>query len=202
MRSLGRPLSGTLLALLAVGASRADPVSAQDSGVGNDTIDILVPVLTPEEQVRRDQCEALVAQGQARGEIIVCAEDPQSSEFFYSGNAELAEDRYARETMNKGNPQTPDPCGPQCGIFTGPPTVSGLCGFIFNPCPTPPAIMVDVAALPEAPAGSDAERVALGLTPLGDEDAAREERERFDERQLGLPPAPAVMQDGEAGSAG
>ena len=42
---------------------------------------------------------------------------------------------------------------------------SGLC--IVPPCPPPPVYMIDVTALPEAPPGSDADRIARGLAPRG-----------------------------------
>jgi len=51
------------------------------------------------------------------------------------------------------------------GIFTGPATVSGLC--VVPPCPPPPVYYIDVGALPEAPPGSDADRIARGLPPRG-----------------------------------
>jgi len=51
------------------------------------------------------------------------------------------------------------------GIFTGPATVSGLC--VVPPCPPPPVYYIDVGALPEAPPGSDADRIARGLAPRG-----------------------------------
>ena len=42
-------------------------------------------------------------------------------------------------------------------------------GCFIPPCPPPPALIIDVEALPEAPPGSDAERVGQGLTPTGNE---------------------------------
>ena len=59
--------------------------------------------------------------------------------------------------------QAPDVSGP--GIFTGPATVGGLC--FLPPCPKPPVYMIDLSALPEAPPGSDADRIARGLAPRG-----------------------------------
>lgn len=37
-------------------------------------------------------------------------------------------------------------------------------------CPPPPALIIDVTALPQAPAGSDADRIARGLPPLGNDE--------------------------------
>ena len=42
-------------------------------------------------------------------------------------------------------------------------------GCFIPPCPPPPALFIDVEALPEAPPGSDADRVGRGLAPTGDE---------------------------------
>jgi hypothetical protein len=51
----------------------------------------------------------------------------------------------------------------------------------------PPALIIDVEALPQAPAGSDADRIARGLPPLGQEELSEEEiRKR--RKALGLPP--------------
>lgn len=95
-------------------------------------------------------------------EIVVCARLEEQSQFRIRTD-EDAEDDYARETMNKGDPKAPDVSGP--GIFKGPATVSGLC--VIPPCPEPPAYMIDFDELPETPPGSDAARVGKGLAPRG-----------------------------------
>lgn len=95
-------------------------------------------------------------------EIVVCARLEEQSQFRIRTD-EDAENDYARETMNKGDPKAPDVAGP--GIFRGPATVSGLC--VIPPCPEPPAYMIDFDELPETPPGSDAERAARGLAPRG-----------------------------------
>lgn len=99
-------------------------------------------------------------------EIVVCAELEEQSQFRVRSD-EDAEDDYARETMDKGDPRAPDVAGP--GIFRGPATVGGLC--LIPPCPREPAIFIDLSALPEAPPGSDADRIARGLPPLGNDGA-------------------------------
>jgi hypothetical protein len=40
-------------------------------------------------------------------------------------------------------------------------------------CPPPPALIIDVTALPQAPAGSDADRIARGLPPIGNDTGDR-----------------------------
>ncbi len=86
---------------------------------------------------------------------------------------------------------TPDVSGP--GIFKGPATVSGLC--FVPPCPKPPVYFFDVTALPEAPPGSDADRIARGLAPRGsrfdDGETGEEMQEAEPEPEPGDSPDPA-----------
>ena len=71
--------------------------------------------------------------------------------------------RYAEETMNKGDPRTPDLFGiPDHGVVVAR-------GCFIGPCPPPKALIIDIEALPEAPPGSDADRIARGLAPSGGE---------------------------------
>ncbi|WP_324262113.1 hypothetical protein U4960_02900 [Altererythrobacter sp. H2] len=103
------------------------------------------------------------------GEIVVCAREQEQSQFRIRSDKQ-AEDDYARETMFQGDPQAPDVAGP--GIFRGPATVGGMCIPGLQKCPRPPAISVDFAELPQAPPGSDADRIARGLPPVGNETGA------------------------------
>jgi len=116
----------------------------------------------PMEDCSAEQEAAIIS-----GEIIVCRRKADQSQYRMSSDDDAA-DRYARETMDQDAPRAPDVAGE--GIFKGPATVSGLC--LIGPCPPPPAYMVDFAALPETPAGSDAERVGQGLAPKGEAAAA------------------------------
>ncbi|RXZ64847.1 hypothetical protein [Pelagerythrobacter rhizovicinus] len=117
-------------------------------------------------------------------EIVVCARLEEQSQFRIRSD-EDAENEYAAATMNKGDPKAPDVSGP--GIFKGPATVSGLC--VIPPCPEPPAYMIDFDELPEAPPGSDAERVGRGLAPRGyDGEFEPEEDEEATEPESDPPP--------------
>ena len=108
----------------------------------------------PPEPERPADCPEAVG-----NEILVCA--PVESD----------PDRYRiTSSLDKGDDshlswggEAPDVSGP--GIFKGPATVGGLC--FIPPCPKDPVYVVDVAALPEAPPGSDADRIARGLAPRG-----------------------------------
>lgn len=147
-----------------------------------ERIDILVdPVpkqAASEADCRTDQEAAVITR-----EIVVCGERERDlDQRLYTDDEN--ETRYAQATMNKGNPRAPDVTGDY--IFKGPATVSGLC-FLAK-CPPPPAYFVDVAALPEAPPGSDADRIARGLPPLGSGDETFVPPQVAQE-ELGLPPS-------------
>ncbi|MEP3052274.1 MAG: hypothetical protein ABJP48_05960 [Erythrobacter sp.] len=194
------PIAGTAQIAVPVDLSGGpEEEAADDDGV----IDILVrqPGSAPTPaQVK--ECEDRQEAATVSREIVVCGQLLDDSSNYYSGNREAAQKRYAEATRNAGTLPTPDVAGP--GIFRGPATVSGLC--FIPPCPDPPALIIDVEALPEAPPGSDADRIARGLDPLhnngindavseeelGEQDTfppaslSPEERERR-EAELGLP---------------
>lgn len=154
-------------------------------------IDILVPMPHPDDRLPKDCKEQSAspsenADGDGK-EIVVCGERGDNSAYYWSGSREAAEDRIARETAYAGDISPPDVAG--AGIFRGPATVGGLCGFLFNPCPPPVAIMIDLEAIEESPPGSDADRVARGLAPADKGDMWREELPVLAQDELGLPPA-------------
>ncbi|WP_299195106.1 hypothetical protein [uncultured Erythrobacter sp.] len=155
---------------------------------GRVVIDILVPppqrAAPTEAEVR--QCEEEIDAATVTGEIIVCRQLGEDPSNYYSGNREDATRRYAEETAFAGDILAPDVAG--AGIFRGPATVGGLC--IIPPCPKDPALIIDVEALPEAPPGSDADRIARGLEPLGDEEGLTAEDGRIMREALGLPESP------------
>ena len=92
-------------------------------------------------------------------EIVVCAPvEGDPDRYRVTSRLEDGDDSHLEWTG-----QAPDVAGP--GIFKGKATVGGLC--IVPPCPPPPVYMIDVTALPEAPPGSDADRIARGLAPRG-----------------------------------
>lgn len=170
--------------------------TASDGATGSppERIDLTLP---PPLRSTEAECRARNEGAEISGEIVVCATIPRESQRLY--DREDAQRRHAERTAFTKNPATPDVAGP--GIFRGPATVSNICiKGIFN-CPKPPAVMVDVAALPKAPPGSDADRIARGLEPLGNDGPraprALTEQERA---ELGLPePAPAVNPAESAG---
>lgn len=177
-----------LVFLAAAALIGAGPALAQESETraadGSTSIDILATIddmYGPQPPM--EDCSAEEEAAILSGEIIVCRRQ-QDQRQFRGVTSDEAHKRYARETMNKGNPQTPDVAGE--GIFKGPATISGMC--LIPPCPKEPALMIDVTALPKAPPGSDADRIARGLPPLGQDDISPEEIERARREVLGLPP--------------
>lgn len=154
-----------------------------------DTIDILAPLPTSEaaNAALLKDCEDQREAGVVAGEIVVCREGNADTSQLYSGTREAWLKAYAQRTQNAGTLPPPDVAGD--GIFRGPATVSGLC--VIGPCPDEPALIVDVEVIPPPPDGSDAQRVAQGLTPLApDSTPLSEEDRRRVEAELGLPPAP------------
>jgi hypothetical protein len=100
------------------------------------------------------------------GEIVVCRVRGNDGTGL-TGDRATTQRRYAEETAFKGAPPPPD-------VFGIPSNGKGI-GFGKVP---PPAVTVDFDALPTAPPGSDADRIARGLPPLGRDGELSEEQER------------------------
>ena len=161
------------------------PALAQDAQTGEppERIDLAITAVPPPSRSTEEACKRQSEAAVVSGEIVVCGALPGEDQRITS--REEAQNRYAEAT--KGG-STPDVAGP--GIFRGPATVSGICvKGIFN-CPKPPAVFVDVTALPKAPPGSDADRISRGLEPLGEDPATAAPRQLSEQEraELGLPP--------------
>lgn len=163
-------------------APEAAAPAAQPAGV-LPRINLLVTVPRDEasaadlRECREDEEAAAI-----NGEIVVCRVRDRGDAAL-TGDRAATQKRYAQETMNKGKPATPD-------LFGIPDNGKGI-GFGKPP---PVAITVDFAALPKAPAGSDADRIAQGLPPLGQNEELTEEQERARREAEGIrttvPPRP------------
>lgn len=143
------------------GALAAAPVLAQQPSTADRALSQAASAYGPPAPVV--ECDPAAGE-----EIVVCAKEQEQSQFRIRTDQQ-AEDDYASRTMNAGDPRPPDVSGP--GIFRGEPTIGGLCFPGLQKCPPPPAIVVDFSQLPEAPPGSDADRIARGLPPLGQDEA-------------------------------
>lgn len=130
---------------------------------------ITVPKNTSDQLLEED-CEEEADAARIANEIVVCRQIGEASDG--SWNKQEFEKGYAQRTQGE---QPVDVAGG--GIFKGKATVGGLC--VIPPCPGEAALLIDIEALPEAPEGSDADRIARGLPPLGrDENLSPEEIQR------------------------
>ena len=144
MSRLPPALTGLLLCCLVLpGAARAQNVESE--------IDRKVAERLATQKETTDLTDKRCALGNADAtEIVVCA--PR----------ELHENRYpGREQLDSvkstydGLPRAPD----LRPVYPGPVVARGC---FIPPCPPPPMIFIDVKALPEAPAGSDADLIGKG----------------------------------------
>lgn len=149
-----------------------------------------IDLLAEEEQARArraellKQCEERREAGIIAGEILVCRELEQDESQSYSGSRAAWLKDYAARTMGPSTPDV-DNTGLPPGMFGATFTIIGC---FIPPCPKDPALMIDVEAIPAPPAGSDAERVAQGQTPLEGDDAPLSEADRRrKEAELVLP---------------
>jgi hypothetical protein len=98
--------------------------------------------MTPDEVTRR------CAQPERRGDIIVCGRRPDEQRVPSTGES----DPESRQALDDGRLHTPDVAGG--GIFKGKATMS------FGKAAVP--YMIDLSSIPEAPEGSDADKIARG----------------------------------------
>jgi hypothetical protein len=198
------------LCLAAAAASCAMPLAAQDDNSASPQaadeapaaaapagvpprINLMVTVPRDEASAAdlrecRDDEEAAAI----NGEIVVCRVRGNDGTGLTGTRAE-SQKRYAQETALKGAPRAPDfirDCKEQGNPF-------GCVGFGKPP---PVAITVDFDALPTAPAGSDADRIARGLPALGQDEELTEEQERARREAEGIrtavPPRPKKRKGG------
>lgn len=139
-------------------------------------INLLVTVPRADaNKAQAQQCRNEADAGTISGEIVVCADSGKDGENALTGSRKETQKRYAEETAFKGAPRTPEAFGiPNHGNAIG-----------IGKVP-PPALFIDVAALPKAPAGSDADRIARGLAPTGQDEQLTEEQERARREAAGI----------------
>ncbi len=142
-------------------------------------IDLSVTVPREEsDQLLEEDCEEEADAARIANEIIVCRQLGEASDG--SWNKEAWERDYARRTQGGSTPDT-------FGIANH----GNAIGFGSVP---PPALIIDVEALPEAPEGTDADRIARGLPPLGRDSEPTPEEIAARRRALGLD-APPIGED-------
>ncbi len=165
-------------------APGAAPSAADDAAITppaapappRERVNILVTVPRGEvNQAQAQQCEERADAGTISGEIVVCRQIADDGSNSLSSSRKEAQKRYAEETAFQNAPRTPEAFGiPNHGNAIG-----------FGSVP-PPALIIDVAALPKAPAGSDADRIARGLPPLNEEVELTEEQEKARREAAGI----------------
>ena len=171
--------------------SAASPVFAQEAIEGEtaaasppETIDLLIPVEEGGEEatIEYERCEKDAEAARIRGEIVVCRKPRTDTAEFW--DQEAWEKRYAEKTKFKDDPP-PVPVNVSNLMALVGVSVS-IKGCFVPPCPTPMPDLIDVEGLPEAPPGSDADRIGRGLAPRGRDMATPD----VSEDALDLPPPP------------
>ncbi|MCJ2181479.1 hypothetical protein MTR62_01965 [Novosphingobium sp. 1949] len=146
--------------LLALAALLSSPVLAQDgstasaSAVSDADRAIAESMLGNDGHVTRDTSRRHCLRTIRKGEIVVCA--PDEEENRVESSADL--DPTGKAGTDDGRLTPPDVAGD--GIFKGKATASGMC--FIGPCPRAQPLLIDLGAIPEAPAGSDADKIAKG----------------------------------------
>lgn len=145
-------------------------------------LDLSVTVPREEsDKLLEEDCEDEADAARIANEIIVCRQLGEATDG--SWNKEEWQKRYAEKTKGGSTPNT-------FGIANH----GNAIGFGSVP---PPALLIDVSALPQAPAGSDADRIARGLPPLGKDPEPTEEEIAERRRKLGLEAPPVKRKVGE-----
>ena len=140
---------------------------------GRLVLDILAPPqakLDPGDEIAYEACLSEQDAARLRGEILVCRRRQDGSEVSGYDKKKWEQD-YAQRTQGM---KTPDVAGAGGSVLT--PGEGSLItitvtqkGCFLGPCAPEQALIIDVGALPEAPEGSDADRIARGLPALGKE---------------------------------
>lgn len=99
-------------------------------------------------RITPDKIKNSCANPTRQGEIVVCGKGPD--QFRVQSTADG--DPMSEQALNDGRLHTPDVAGK--GIFKGKPT------FSFGSVEQP--YIIDLSTIPEAPAGSDADKIAKG----------------------------------------
>ena len=155
----------------------ARPAARPAARPRREFIDLSVTVPREEsDRLLEEDCEEEADAARIAGEIIVCRQLGEASDG--SWNKEAWERDYARRTQGGSTPDT-------FGIANH----GNAIGFGSVP---PPALIIDIEALPDAPEGTDADRIARGLPPLGRDAEPTAEEIAARRRALGLetPPLP------------
>jgi hypothetical protein len=163
-------------AIASLAAGPTSHVRAQEyprpTGTAAKAVETAQRVYGPADTRAKESCPP----HQPGEEIVVCAETEDQEQFRVQSSGDLDP---AGAGARGGVPRAPD-------VGTSYPGAVVARGCFIPPCPPPMPKIIDLKAIPEAPPGSDADRVAHGLAPRGRSDAMPE--------PPGLPP-PAAQAD-------
>ncbi len=140
-----------LLALAALIPSTAfaqEDTDTTESTVSDADRSIAEHMLGDGGRITRDHSRRACLKTIRKGEIVVCA--PDEEEFRIPSTAD--EDPTGKMGTDTGALGTPDVAG--AGIFKGKSTATF--GSVYVP------LIIDLSTIPEAPAGSDADKIAKG----------------------------------------
>ncbi len=184
LRRIVTMMAAASFPLAPLGAQESDDPPSPDDG--RLVIDLTQQVPdTQRDRLAEEQCEEEADAGRIAGEIVVCRQLGETTDGLYNHEEFLR--RYAEATQGVG---TPDVDG--TGLPPGMVPLVTIRGCFLPPCPPPPALIIDVEALPPPPAGSDADRIAQGLPPLGED--GDDGRGPISEEELGLPDPLSVLE--------
>ena len=148
------------------GQESAPPDETSDPPKERVILDILAPPLEETDALTTEECEREQDAARIRGEILVCR-DLDGGEGAPGFDKSDWERRYGERTQG---PKAPELDGLANGpVYRTDGSVVMVTTKVKTGKPPPPALIIDIEALPEAPPGSDAERAAKGLPPLEDD---------------------------------
>lgn len=133
------------------------PVVAQSFDLKSAAEVTSQPRIVVDLTIRRTDCSDASLEPTISNEIVVCAPASDPDRFRLRSRVEAQSD-YAARTMDAGEPRAPNLAPPPCV-----PTWLTWCPKFGSAVSEVEAI--DVTELPEAPAGSDADRISRGLAP-------------------------------------
>jgi hypothetical protein len=137
-----------LLVSAPLAAQNAPPVTADEA------VAVAQDAYGPPDSRAKAECPA----PRPGDEIVVCGQEQDNSAFRVQSSGDLdPTGKGAKDNV----PRAPD-------VGTVYPGVVVARGCFIPPCPPPMPVLIDLKAIPEAPRGSDADRVGQGLAPRGD----------------------------------
>ncbi|MEM6586509.1 MAG: hypothetical protein AAF692_12225 [Pseudomonadota bacterium] len=137
---------------------------------GRIVIDILAPVKPDDsDEIAYEECVAEQDAARIRGEIVVCRQRSDAA-----GLSGFDKEQWERDYAERTQGQRPADVEGVGGHILMPGEGSLVTitvtkkGCFVGPCAPEQPLFIDVEALPEAPPGSDADRIAKGLDPKGE----------------------------------